>query len=233
MPDIRLLSRLSASDWGRLHIVDLSKVIDPAIESRRCSIRRHYVMVNGVGDYHSELDLMSHLGTHLEFPYHHRDDWKDGSQFPVDSFVGRGVLLYLRSARPNQPIRYEDLEAADNGRVQAGDTVLLDSPYHSEPFVTSSKDQRPDLSQDAARWALDKAVKCLGWGDGVAVENEPEGCIRCHDMLLGNDILFLEVLTNLDQLGQDPFLIVYAPLSIVGLDSSPVRVIAIEGLFDK
>jgi len=44
------------------------------------------------------------------------------------------------------------------------------------------------------------------------------------------DILMIEVLADLDQLGRDPFLIVYAPLPIVGLDSSPVRVVAIEGM---
>lgn len=108
--------------------------------------------------------------------------------------------------------------------------MLLDSPFHSEPFVQSPDDRRPDLSEEAAHWLLERKVKCVGWGDGIAIENNAAHCIACHDLLLGNDILFIEVLRNLDQLQQDQFLIVYAPLPIVGLDASPVRVVAIEGL---
>jgi kynurenine formamidase len=224
-----IISFLEASGW-KLRVVDLSKQLDPATERRRCKVRRDYVVVNGVGDYHSELDLASHLGTHLELPYHHNNDWKDVTQFPIESFVGRGVLLNLRTARPNQLIGREDLDAADKGKVKPGDTVLLDSPFHSEPFSNACDDRRPDLSEEAAYWFLEKQVKCVGWGDGIAIENNREGCIAFHDLLLAKDILFLEVLKNLDQLRNEIFLIVYAPLPIVGLDSSPVRVVAIEGL---
>ncbi len=48
--------------------------------------------------------------------------------------------------------------------------------------------------------------------------------------MLGNDILFIEVMKNIDRLQQDIFLIVYMPLPIIGLDSSPVNVMAIEGI---
>jgi len=217
-------------DFGNLRVVDLSKRLDPATERRRCVLRRFLASTNGVTGYWSDIDIMSHLGTHLEFPSHVKDEWKDGSQIPVESFVGRGVLLNLAAARPRQPIRRSDLDAADRGRVQGGDVVLLDSPYHSEPFVASPADRRPDLSEEAARWFLEKRVKCVGWGDGIAIENYAEGCIPFHDLLLGNDILLLEVVKGLDQLREDVFMVVFAPLPVVGLDSCPVRVLAIEGL---
>jgi len=217
-------------DFDTLRIVDLSKALDPPTEARRCAIRRFYIEVNGAGGYHSDIDITSHLGTHLEFPYHFKDEWKEGMQLPIDTFVGRGVLLHLSIARPNAPIRREDLDAADAGRVRPGDVVLLDSPFHSEPFVDSPDDRRPDLSEDAANWFVEKEAKAIGWGDGIAIENDVPGCDACHEILLPRDILMIEVLANLDQLGQDPFLIVYAPLPIVGLDSSPVRVVAIEGI---
>jgi kynurenine formamidase len=48
--------------------------------------------------------------------------------------------------------------------------------------------------------------------------------------MLANDILFIEVLQNIDKLQQDIFLIIFMPLPIRGLDSSPVNVMAIEGI---
>ena len=44
------------------------------------------------------------------------------------------------------------------------------------------------------------------------------------------NIVFLEVLKNLEQLKSDVFFMSYSPLPIHGLDSCPVRAYAIEGL---
>ena len=217
-------------DFSCLRMVDLSKPLDPATGKRRCVLRRHPTWVGGVHAYHTHIDITSHLGTHLEFPGHWKDEWKDGMKLPIESFLGRGVLLNLATARPRELIRAEDLEAASGGRVRAGDTILLDSPFHSEPFVESPDDRRPDMSGEAAQWFLEKGVKGVGFGDGIAIENHAEGCVACHEILLGHDILLLEVLVNLDRLRQDVFLIIYTPLPIVGLDSCPVRVVAVEGL---
>jgi kynurenine formamidase len=230
MNELEVAAATPGIDLSALRIVDLSKVLDPATERRRCAVRRYYTEVNGAGGFHSEIDISSHLGTHLEFPLHVNEKWKDGSKLPVGAFVGRGIKLDLATARPRQLIRRIDLDAADRNRVRPGDTVLLDSPFHSEPFVTSPHDQRPDLSEEAAQWLLAKQVKCVGWGDGIAIENHVDGCNAFHDLLLGNDILLIEVLKGLEQLREDIFMIVYTPLPIVGLDSCPVRVVAVEGL---
>jgi arylformamidase len=51
-----------------------------------------------------------------------------------------------------------------------------------------------------------------------------------HDVLMAKNIVFLEVLKNLDKLKSDIFFMSYSPLPIKGLDSSPVRAYAIEGI---
>ena len=47
---------------GNLRVVDLTKVLDPATESRRCHLIR-YNTGGPIPDYHTALDLTSHLGT--------------------------------------------------------------------------------------------------------------------------------------------------------------------------
>ncbi len=49
---------------------------------------------------------------------------------------------------------------------------------------------------------------------------------------MAENIVFLEVLKNLEKLEQDVFFMSYAPLPILGLDSCPIRAYAIEGLAD-
>ena len=70
----------------------------------------------------------------------------------------------------------------------------------------------------------------MGFGDGVSIEDCVENVKPFHDILMAQNILFLEVLQNLEKLTKETFFISYAPLPIVGLDSCPVRVYAIEGL---
>ena len=215
---------------GQYRTVNLSKIIDPTTETRRCALRRHKTVVQGVEDYHTDVDIVTHLGTHVEAPYHHAHLVKDVTALPANHYVGRGVLLNLDTCGPNALITRKDLELADKGRVRKGDIVILDSQYHSEPFVEDPNDRRPHLSRESAEWFLEKQVKAVGFGDGICIESNAEHCNACHDIMLGNDILFIEVMRNIDKLEQDTFLIVFMPLPIRGLDSSPVNVMAIEGV---
>lgn len=216
----------------KIRLVDLTRRLDPATEKRRCQIRTHYGEAKGTSGYSTDMDLMSHLGTHLEFPRHWKEHLKDGTQLSVTQFMGRGVLLDLEDIAAGADITYGDLERANRGRVRRGDTVLLNSPHRCEPFSDVPDDPRPNLSIESARWCVDKRIQCVGFGDAVAIENEArvEGCNAMHQQLLTRDILMLEVVENLDELRQGVFFMTYTPLKIIGLDSCPVRVVAVEGL---
>ena len=193
-------------------------------------LRRKPVDVNGVVDYHTEVDLITHLGTHVEAPFHHGTLTKDVTDLPADHFIGRGVLLKLVTCEPNALITGADLDAADRGRAHQGDVLILDSRFHTEPFTHDPNDQRPHLSRESAEWFLAKGVKAVGFGDGICIEKNVEHCVACHDIKLGHDILFLEVLKNIELLQAEIFLISYLPLPIKGLDSSPVNILALEGV---
>ena len=215
---------------GLYRTVQLSKVLDPTTERRRCVLHRKVVDVNGVLDYHTDIDLTTHLGTHVEAPSHHGELTKDVTSLPADHFIGRGVLLKLSTCKPRALITRADLEAALPVALEPGDVLVLDSPFHSEPFIANPNDQRPHLSRESAEWFLENKVKAVGFGDGVCIENNIEHCVACHDIMLANDILFLEVMKNIHELRSSVFLIVYLPLPIRGLDASPVNILAIEGI---
>jgi kynurenine formamidase len=213
---------------GPYRVVDLSKKLYPEREKRRLALRRY--LVAEAGDYHTEMDLMSHLGTHVESPYHHRDDWPDVLQLPVTNFVGRGVLLNLADIAPRAPILGADLDKADRGRVRPGDIVILTSPHHCEPFTNDPNDQRPNLGPDAADWFAAKEVKGVGFGDSIAIENNPKDSLVFHNVLMAKNVIFVEVMQHLNQLQDDIFMIILLPLPIAGLDSCPVRAIVLEGV---
>jgi len=223
---------MSVYQMGKLRVLDLSKSLDPQTETRRCHIFR-FNTGGPIPDFHTHMDLMSHLGTHVECPYHHNDNWPDVQALPLISFMGRAVYVKLLHMEPNSHIMPADMEKASAGRIQADDIVLIDSPYCIEPFTkktNTSEDKRLFIGREVAEWFAEKRVKCVGFGDGVSIENNNEDVSAFHDVLMARNIVFLEVLKNLDQLTTDIFFMSYSPLPIKGLDSSPVRAYAIEGL---
>lgn len=216
----------------KLRIVDLSKPLDPATETRRCNLHR-FNTGGRIPDYHTHMDLMSHLGTHVECPYHHNDEWPDVLAMPLTSFMGRAVYVNIKHLLPNSHILPEDMEKASGGRIRKGDIVIIDSDYRIEPFTrktNTSEDQRLFICREVAEWFAAREVKCVGFGDGVSIENNNEDVCAFHDVLMEKGIVFIEVLKNLDLLRTDIFFMSYTPLPIKGLDSSPVRAYAIEGL---
>lgn len=222
---------MSAYQMGSLRVVDLTKFLDPATESRRCHLFR-FNTGGPIPDYHTIIDITSHLGTHCECPYHHDDNWPDVSALPITNYMGRGIYVVI-DAKPNSHITGEMLEAACGDRIREGDVVILDSPYKIPPFTSKTntpEDKRLLVNGETAQWLLERKVKCVGFGDGVSIESCNEDVKPFHDILLAANVTFLEVLKNLEELEKDTFFISYSPLYIKGLDSCPVRVYAIEGL---
>lgn len=215
-----------------IRIIDLAKVLDPTTETRRCKIRR-FNTGGPIPDFHTDMDLTTHLGTHVETPYHHNDDWKDVMGLAVDRFLGRCVYVKFTDLAPNSYISSSDLERACAGRVGKDDIVILDSNFPLPPFTpktNTTEDKRLKVNRATAEWFAAKQVKCIGFGDGVSIESSRADVEPFHDVLMAQDVTFLEVLKNLDQLQSEVFLLVFLPLPIKGIDSSPVRAVAIEGL---
>lgn len=74
-----------------LRVVDLTKTLDPKTETRRCWLWR-YNTGGPIPDYHTIMDLTSHLGTHCECPYHHDDSWPSVAEMPLTSFLGLSLI---------------------------------------------------------------------------------------------------------------------------------------------
>ena len=212
-------------------MIDLTKKLDPETETRRLEVRK--LFQEKTQDYHSEIDMMSHLGTHVESPLHCAENLKDVSQLPLDCFIGRGIILNLSQIGPNKNITEEDLDKADNGKTKKGDIVILDSPYQLPPFTdltNTSVDKRPYVCAKTAKWLKRKEVKGVGFSDGVSIEYDVKTIVDFHSILMPLDIIFIEVLKNVELIKTESFMFCALPLPISGLDSCPVRAIAIEGI---
>ncbi|MFC1867267.1 cyclase family protein, partial [Thermodesulfobacteriota bacterium] len=99
---------------------------------------------------------------------------------------------------------------------------------------------RPGLSLDGAEWLVKRKIKAYGqdtigthqpatsWfpdektaASGVRWIDEP-----VHQLMLGNDILLLEHLTNLDKVANRRIIAGFFPLPLKGTDGAPIRAVA-------
>ena len=164
---------------NKYRMVDLSKRLYPEKEDRRLAIRKY--IAEPINDFHSEIDLMNHLGTHVEAPLHFNEDWKNILKISLDSYIGRAVLLELNNLEPRAPVTPKELESADCGRVKSGDLIQLNSPYYLEPFTCNSntdKDKRPYVCKETAEWLVSKGIKAVGFGDTVSIERSKKDVVN-------------------------------------------------------
>ena len=174
---------MSVFQLGNLRVVDLTKVLDPATESRRCHLTR-FNTGGPIPDFHTIMDLTSHLGTHCECPYHHDDNWPSVADLPLTTFLGRAIYVDFKdTVAPRTHITAADLDRATAGKIQDGDIVIIDSSYKIPPFTSKTntdEDKRLLVGKESAEWFRDHKVKCVGFGDGSS------GCdlgwLRCASL---------------------------------------------------
>lgn len=213
-------------------IVDLSRIMVPGKEPFKLDVQTFFVdellpqFHRKEGDWYilQEWALSSHVGTHVESPYHHMKDGTDIGNLALESLLGTAVILDFRGRKRDEEIGLVDYSAL-NTEIKPGDIVLIQTGYDSE--YGQSDYGRPFLSQDLIDMLVDIPIACLGI-DASGIERYKAEDQPSHKKLFQAGIPIIEELTNLSAVTQERFFFAGLPLRIQGADASPIRAIAIE-----
>lgn len=210
-------------------IVDLTHVIEPttADAERKFVVHVHDALeeVPGTtrpeGEWYvmSDVELMDHVGTHIEAPLHCLKNGMDLSQIPLEKLIGDAVILDLRDVYSDSGVTLEQLKKAvdDAGGMKKNDIV----------FCMMGETQY--FSTEAIRWLVDVGMKLMGVDSaGVEIPQSVSHANENHLALFRADIPLIERLANLDKLSKSRVKVYALPIPVVGLDAFPLRVIAIE-----
>lgn len=159
------------------------------------------------------ITLATHVGTHIDAPSHMIDDGKTLNHFPLEAFQGEGVYVKVSGKF--------DLESIKQAPIKENSIVLFHTGMDMQYGKPAYFEKFPALSEEIAKYLISKKVKMVGV-DMCSVDT-PEFAV--HKLLLKNNILILENLTNLSELQRKKFEVFAFPLK-VHLDGSPVRVVA-------
>lgn len=173
-----------------------------------------------------EVKMGSHVGTHVEFPYHHLKEGKSAADYPLERLIGEAVLFDFSHKKKDEEITKQEI--LDSGvEVRKGDIAVIRTDMH-KLWKTPQGHDRPVLSLEATSYLVEEVGIHTIATDATGLEVRGRDDQPVHVMLFENDVAMVESLTNLDQLKSTRFEIIILPLPIVGLDSCPVRVLALE-----
>lgn len=166
----------------------------------------------------------------------------------ITPIVTRGVLLDIAglhgvtSLPGGHEITVEELDAAlvaSGATPQPGDVLLIRSGWGThwdDPVAYVGRDSGvPGIGESGAQWCADLAPVALG-ADTIAFECLPAGAghavLPAHRVLLVERGIYIIETMALDELaatGVHEFVLVVAPLHLVGATGSPVRPLALLG----
>ena len=210
-------------------IVDLTQVIEPTGPDarRKFVIHKHDALleipgnVRPEGEWYimSDVELMDHIGTHIEVPLHCLKQGADLAEVPVEQFVGDAVILDLTDAEAEGGVTLEQVQAAAFavGGIREGDIVFCQMGK-TKYFSTAS-----------LQWLVDQGMKLIGVDSGgVELSHDETHANVNHLLLFRAGISVIENLAHMDQLTQSRVKAYALPVPVRGLDAFPLRVIAIE-----
>jgi len=214
-------------------IIDLSKKVTPGnAEGPLDTGKRKYEIQSFTfppGEIMHTIEMESHISTHIEAPSHyvpvrHGRSANDVSEVALERFFGMAVLVVCQDLPPKTAIGKEILERFP---IQENDIVLIGRCPHQ-------KGDRCYLAKEGIEYLLQKKIKMVGVDDTVFPE-DPQYAMKdlekyfAHDYFLSNEIPIIEGLANLEGLRKARFLFFGFPAKMGGLESFPIRAVAIEG----
>jgi len=168
-----------------------------------------------------------HAGTHVDSPYHFHPEKLDKTidKLPLDKFIGEAVLIDVSFKQPDEPVTMDVLRKAlkeQEIEVKEGDIVL----FRIWPgFGEKGWWDYNGLTEDVAKWLIDKKVKAVGVNTGLDYRYEMRRIV--HVTLLGAEIPGIELLVNLEKIKKKRFLFIGLPLKLRGATASPIRAVAV------
>ena len=204
----------------------------------------------------TEIILSAHTGTHMDAPMHMWSREEKPGMFtlddiPLERLYGTTVVLDIPKGE-EEPIGADDFEKASKRskelNVRKGDRVLVhtgwgrfyEGPERKNAMYLFFK--CPGLDVSGAEWLIDKKIHAYGqdtmgtqykkkylfiqkkeeWETGAPEPGEPD----IHGLMLKNDIVLLEHLTNLDKVKGRRIIAGFFPLPLKGREGAPMRAIA-------
>lgn len=162
-----------------------------------------------------KLTTSTHMGTHIDAPFHFDNEGETVEQLPLDLYIGKARVIELDGA---SQVGQKELEAFD---LQGVERLLLKTTKREDLSVFPS--QFMTLKADIAPYLQAQGIRLIGV-DVPSVDAETSKTLDAHHTLHAHGIYILENIV-LDEVVPGDYELIALPLKLVGADGSPVRAV--------
>ena len=210
----------------KYEIIDISYTVVPGEDPNR-PFAIHKALLQDKTFRYEILKTHSHVGTHVEVGAHFYEGGKSITDYPLERFFGPGILLSVK----DMVVTSKTCENSLGSRIQEGDIVVIRNDtgikLTKKELYLEREERLPKLTPSAAKWLVKYKPKLIVL-DFIRFGEDIDGTRQFHDILMSQDVNFVEFVDNLDKITQERFYVMALPYKVKGLDSSFCRAIILQ-----
>ena len=207
----------------KMKIYDVSIPLYPGmlrwIDDQDVELKQEAAITDGDAYNFSRLSCSTHIGTHIDAPYHFMEDGKTIDRVSLYNLIG-AVLVVQIDADTITATELRDIDFATYKRIlfKTRNSELLKSEAFNNDYVS--------LDYSAAELLVKNHVSVVGI-DYLSVEQYETEEHPVHKLLTENDVIIIETL-DLSNVQPGAYFLVALPLKLKGCDGAPARVVLID-----
>lgn len=211
-----------------MRVIDLTHVISPDMPVYPGTEGPKFLPANSYekdGFKETLLSFYTHTGTHMDPPAHLFAGRTTLDAFPASHFVGKAVVIDCSDLREGDRITMDHVRR--NPAAQEAEYLLFRTGWDRYWGMERYFGDYPCITPEVAEYLTASGKKGVGL-DTIGLDPIADVNLTLHKQLFReHDIVIIENLTNLEQLGSDPVTFCALPLKHQDADGSPIRAIAI------
>jgi kynurenine formamidase len=172
------------------------------------------------------ITMFSHTGTHMDAPAHLFPNRITLDAYPAEQFVGNGLVIDCSDLGEGQRITISYIDKVKE-KAQNAEYILFYTGWDKHWGTSAYFGDYPYITEEVAEYFIQNNKKGIGL-DVIGIDPIRDGNLTLHKKLfLTTNIVIIENLTHLSDVGNEVFTFVVLPLKYENADGAPIRAIAI------
>jgi len=205
--------------------IDLTHLMEPAMPvfpGTEKPVFEYPVSISEDGFLETKFHMYSHTGTHMDAPAHLIEGKSYLNDMDISSFCGEAVIIVVEEGQHLITLDYIKEHEID---IAEADFVILKTGWSNKWGAESYFEDFPVLDVKATEWLVTQNIKGIGL-DTISIDPVNSNKMPNHMVVLGENKIIIENLTNLDQIDSKRCKLFCFPLKFVNSDGSPIRAVA-------
>lgn len=172
------------------------------------------------------LSFFSHTGTHMDAPSHIFEQRTTLDAFPVEQFIGKGLVIDCSNLGEGQRITMKQIETVKE-RANQAEFLLFYTGWDKHWGTDTYFGDYPAITEEVADYLILTKKKGVGL-DVIGIDPITDENLTIHHKLFAEtEMVVIENLTKLGEIGNELFTFYALPLKYENADGAPIRAVAV------